>query len=107
VRAHNADLAGYGQRVVGAALGLTPEELPDPGAPEVAMRILPLPARVATTFEAATVLSTRIEEELATVVAVMSWGGRGWLRLCGQVYNRRDEYDRLAERLPAVLRDLR
>jgi isopenicillin-N epimerase len=107
VRAHNADLAAYGQRVVGAALGVSPEELPDPGAPEVAMRILPLPAGVATTFEAATEVSNRIEQELAAVVGVMSWNGRGWLRLCGQVYNRRDEYDQLAERLPAFLRQLR
>lgn len=107
VRAHNARLAAYGQRVVGAALGLTPEELPDPGSPELAMRILPLPAGVATTFEAAERLTVRIEEELAAVVAVMSWSGRGWLRLCGQVYNREDEYDRLAERLPAFLRGLR
>jgi len=107
VRAHNAHLAGHGQRVVGAALGLTPEELPDPGSPEVAMRILPLPAGVAATYEAAIALSNRIEEDLATVVGVMSWNGRGWLRLCGQVYNRLDEYDRLAERLPALLRQLR
>jgi isopenicillin-N epimerase len=107
VRTHNARLAGHGQRVVGAALGLAPEELPDPGSPELAMRILPLPAGVAATYEAAIALSNRIEEELAAMVGVMSWSGRGWLRLCGQVYNRLDEYDRLAERLPALLRQLR
>jgi len=107
VRAHNEELATYGQGVVGAALGLAPEELPHPGAPGVAMRILPLPAGVAATYDAATALSTLVEEELAAVVGVMSWSGRGWLRLCGQVYNSRDEYDRLAERLPALLRRLR
>ncbi|GAB3801373.1 aminotransferase class V-fold PLP-dependent enzyme [Micromonospora zhanjiangensis] len=43
VRAHNAALAAYGQRVVGAALGLGPEALPDPGGPTVSMRLVPLP----------------------------------------------------------------
>jgi isopenicillin-N epimerase len=103
VRAHNARLAAYGQRVVGAALGIATDDLPDPGGPEVAMRILPLPAGVGATIEDAMALTTRIADELAIVVAVMSWDDRGWLRLCGQVYNRPDEYDRLAERLPTLL----
>lgn len=103
VRAHNAALAAYGQRVVGAALGRTPAELPDPGGPDVAMRLIPLPSGVATTFAEAVALSERIADELAAEVAVISWGGRGWLRLCAQVYNTRAEYDRLAERLPTLL----
>jgi isopenicillin-N epimerase len=36
-------------------------------------------------------------------VGVNAWGGSGWLRLSAQVYNRADEYDRLAERLPPLL----
>ncbi|TCB96170.1 aminotransferase class V-fold PLP-dependent enzyme [Micromonospora zingiberis] len=103
VRAHNAALAAYGQRVVGDALGVPPADLPDPGGPTVAMRIIPLPAGLATTIEAARALRARIAERLATQVAVMSWDGRGWLRLCGQVYNSPDEYDRLAVRLPTLL----
>ncbi|WP_306212025.1 aminotransferase class V-fold PLP-dependent enzyme [Actinoplanes sp. RD1] len=105
VRSHNAALAAYGQRVVGAALGLDPAELPDPGAPEAAMRIVPLPGGVATTKPEAHALRGRIADKLATEVALNSWGGRGWLRLSAQVYNRPDEYDRLAERLPALLKD--
>lgn len=103
VRRHNAALAAYGQRVVGEALGLAPTELPDPGGPEVAMRILPLPTGMVTTFEEAIALRTRISETLATEVAIGAWNGRGWLRLCGQVYNRPQEYDRLAEGLPGLL----
>lgn len=106
VRAHNAELAAYGQRVVGAALGLAPADLLDPGGPTVAMRLLPLPAGVATTFEDATALRLRIADQLAAEVAVTSWNGRGWLRLCAQVYNRPDEYDGLAEGLPALLAGL-
>ncbi|WP_030487493.1 aminotransferase class V-fold PLP-dependent enzyme [Micromonospora chokoriensis] len=103
VRAHNATLAAYGQRVVGDALGVTPADLPDPGGPEVSLRIMPLPAGTATTIDAARALQTRIGERLAAEVAVMSWDGRGWLRLTGQVYNAAAEYERLAARLPALL----
>lgn len=103
VRAHNAALAAYGQRVVGDALGVTPADLPDPGGPGVSLRRIPLPPGLGTTTEVARALQTRIGERLATEVAVMSWNGRGWLRLTGQVYNTADEYERLAVRLPALL----
>ncbi|GIJ30353.1 aminotransferase class V [Micromonospora qiuiae] len=103
VREHNAALAAYGQRVVGDALGVSPADLPDPGGPTVAMRIIPLPAGLATSIDAARALRERIAERLATQVAVTAWDGRGWLRLCGQVYNSPDEYERLAARLPALL----
>ncbi|MFI7578382.1 aminotransferase class V-fold PLP-dependent enzyme [Micromonospora sp. NPDC049497] len=103
VRAHNAALAAYGQRVVGDALGVPPADLPDPGGPGVAMRIVPLPPGVATSLDAARALRARIADRLATEVAVNAWGGRGWLRVSGQVYNRAEEYERLAVRLPALL----
>ncbi|PWU44525.1 aminotransferase [Micromonospora globispora] len=103
VRAHNAALAAYGQRVVGDGLGVAPADLPEPGGPTLAMRLIPLPPGVATTMDAAKELQVRIAERLAAEVAVMSWNGRGWLRLCGQVYNTPDEYDRLAVRLPTLL----
>jgi isopenicillin-N epimerase len=107
VRAHNAALAAYGQRVVGAALGLAPTDLPDPGAAEAAMRILPLPSGVATTQPEAHAVRQQIADKLATEVAVNAWGGRGWLRLSAQVYNRAEEFDLLAERLPPLLASLR
>ncbi|WP_200211964.1 aminotransferase class V-fold PLP-dependent enzyme [Micromonospora coerulea] len=103
VRAHNAALAAYGQRVVGDALGVAPADLPEPGGPTVSMRLIPLPRGVATTMDAAKALGARIAERLAAEVAVMTWNDRGWLRLCGQIYNTPDEYDRLAVRLPALL----
>jgi isopenicillin-N epimerase len=103
VREHNAALAAYGQRVVGAGLGLAPSDLPDPGEPAASMRILPLPAGLATTPAEAHALRQHIADKLAAETAVNAWGGRGWLRLSAQVYNRPDEYDRLAERLPPLL----
>ncbi|WP_428961459.1 aminotransferase class V-fold PLP-dependent enzyme [Micromonospora fluostatini] len=103
VRAHNTALAAYGQRVVGDALGVAPTALPDPGGPGVAMRVVPLPDGLATTVDAARALRNRIADRLATEVSVSAWNGRGWLRLCGQVYNTPAEYERLAAHLPALL----
>jgi isopenicillin-N epimerase len=107
VRAHNAELAAYGQRVVGDALEVPPAERPQPGGSTMAMRLLPLPTGLATTVAEASALRLRIADKLAAEVQVSAWGGRGWLRLCGQIYNRPEEYDRLAERLPALLASLR
>ena len=100
VRAHNAALAAYGQRVVGAALDVDARE----GSPDAAMRVVPLPDGLATTPAEAVALRLRIADELATEVAVNAWGGRGLLRLSAQVYNTADEYDRFAQRLPQLLR---
>jgi isopenicillin-N epimerase len=107
VRSHNAALVSYGQRVVGAALGLlSPSELPNPGVATASMRVLPLPRHVATTEADAIALRTRIADELRVVVPIMSWRGRGLVRLSAQVYNHPDEYDRLATGLPRVLATL-
>ncbi len=102
IRAHNVALAAYGQRVLGAALGLTAADLPDPG-PGVSMRIVPLPAGVATTIPEAHALRQHIADKLAVETQVNAWGGRGLLRLSAQIYNHPDEYHHLAERLPALL----
>ena len=103
VQAHNAALAGYGQRVVGAALGLAGEELPAP-SPGLAMAVVRLPVGVATDPAAAVALRQLITDEIGAEVAVNPWRGRALLRLSAQVYNRAEEYERLAEGLPALLR---
>lgn len=103
VRRHNAELAAYGQRVVGDALRVPPAELPDPGGPAVSMRIVPLPPGTADTVPDAVALAHRVADRLATSVAVNACRGRGYLRLSAQVYNRAAEYERLAEHLPALL----
>jgi isopenicillin-N epimerase len=104
VRAHNAELVRYGQHVVGAALGLTPAELPDPGG-ALPMRVIPvrLPATAGAEPDAAQ-LRDRISDELHAEVAVHPWRDQLLLRLSAQVYNRPDEYERLADGLPKLLR---
>jgi isopenicillin-N epimerase len=99
IRAHNAALVAYGQQVVGRSLGVT--DLPDPGGP-LPMRLVPLP--VNGDPAAAVRLREQVSDELRCEVAVNSWNGRLLLRLSAQVYNRPEEYDRLAEGLPKLLR---
>ncbi|MBB2942222.1 isopenicillin-N epimerase [Actinoplanes lutulentus] len=103
VRDHNAALAAYGQRVVGEALGLAPSDLPGHDGPGIGMRVIPLPAGLATTSPEALALRQRIADKLAVETSVNAWGGRGLLRLSAQVYNRPEEYQHLAEHLPALL----
>ncbi len=103
IQRHNAELAAYGQRVVGDALGIDPAELPDPGE-HVSMRLLPVPDGLVTDHDAAAALRNRIADELAAEVNVMVWRDRGFVRLSAQIYNRAAEYERLAEGLPALLR---
>ncbi|MDG4767207.1 aminotransferase class V-fold PLP-dependent enzyme [Solwaraspora sp. WMMD406] len=109
VRTHNAALARYGQQVIADALAVPADRLPapDPRQPEaasLAMRLIPLPDGVANSLEQARELRRRIAEQLATEVMVSWWSSRTWLRICAQVYNRPQEYDRLATRLAAMLR---
>jgi isopenicillin-N epimerase len=103
VWAHNTALAAYAQHVVGTAVGLTKAELPRI-PPGLAMALVPLPTGFAPDIPAATALRQRISDTLGVEVAVSSWSGRGVLRLSAQVYNRAEEYDRLAEQLPPILR---
>ncbi|MBM2617614.1 aminotransferase class V-fold PLP-dependent enzyme [Actinoplanes sp. LDG1-06] len=107
VRAHNSALAAYGQRVVAEALDVPVGDLPRPADPDLAMRVVPLPAGLATTPPEAQALRNHISDKLAVETAVNAWGGRGLLRLSAQVYNRPEEYDRFAERLPQLLHDYR
>lgn len=103
IQRHNAELAAYGQRVVGEALGVDPAALHDPGE-HVSMRLLPVPDGLVTSHDAAAALRNRIADELAAEVNVMVWRDRSFVRLSAQIYNRAAEYERLAEGLPALLR---
>lgn len=103
IQRHNAALAAYGQRVIGEALGVSGDRLPDPGA-HVSMRVIPLPDGLATETESAHSLRNRVADELKIETAINSFRGTGLLRVSAQIYNSEAEYDRLAETLPPLLR---
>jgi isopenicillin-N epimerase len=102
IQRHNTELAAYGQRVIGEALGLSPADLPDPGA-HVSMRVIPLPPGLVTDQLAARALYRRISTELAAETGISVWRGAGLLRISAQIYNTPEEYERLAEGLPSLL----
>lgn len=100
LREHNRELAAYGQRVLGAALELDTDHLPqDP----VSMRVLPLPAGAGSSPETADALQATIAARLGAETALVAWRDQGMLRVSAQVYNAPEEYDRLAAGLPALL----
>ena len=103
VRAHNADLATYGQHVIADALGIDAADLPHPTAEPMPMRVVPLPPGIAETYEETVQLRRRISDELATEVAINPWPGGGLLRISAQVYNRAEEYVRLGDGLARLL----
>lgn len=98
VRRHNAALAEHGQRLLAEAIGAEV-----PRATGLPMTLIPLPAGVATDQPAAAALRRRISDELSAEVGLASWRGRGYLRLSAQVYNRAEDYERLAAGLPKLL----
>ncbi|MFJ3202240.1 aminotransferase class V-fold PLP-dependent enzyme [Streptomyces sp. NPDC086989] len=99
VRAHNSALAAHGAALLAEIPGVTPL----PYTAGLAMRALRLPPGTAETQEDARVLRERIAAELGIRVLIWPWPGGGGIRVCGQIYNRPEEYERLAAGLPAYL----
>ncbi|MER7752418.1 aminotransferase class V-fold PLP-dependent enzyme [Kitasatospora sp. NPDC097643] len=100
VAGHNARLAAYGQRVLAERAGLAPL----PATPGVSMRAVRLPAGWAEREADAKALMRQVWQSLATRIAVRPWAGGGVLRISAQVYNRPQEYERLADGLAALLK---
>ncbi|MFJ8016166.1 aminotransferase class V-fold PLP-dependent enzyme [Streptomyces sp. NPDC096339] len=99
VRAHNSTLAAHGAALLAEIPGITPLPYDD----ALAMRALRLPSGVAETRDEATELRERIAAEQGIRVLIWPWPGGGGIRVCGQIYNRPAEYERLAAVLPSYL----
>ncbi|MFB7357311.1 aminotransferase class V-fold PLP-dependent enzyme [Streptomyces gardneri] len=98
VRAHNAELVGYGAELLEKIPGVTPL----PYGEGLAMRSLRLPSGLARTKQEAAALREEIAARLGCRVLIWNRPGGGGIRISGQIYNRPEEY----ERLTAGLRDL-
>ncbi|MEU3670261.1 aminotransferase class V-fold PLP-dependent enzyme [Streptomyces virginiae] len=100
LRAHNSALAAHGAALLAGIPGLTPL----PHTPGLAMRTLRLPPGIAETPDGARALREEIAARERVRVLIWPWPGGGGIRICGQIYNRPEEYERLAAALPAYLR---
>lgn len=100
VMQRNAALAEQGRAVVAAAVD--GEQLVEPDR-AAAMTLVPLPSVAdpdRTTMRAA---QRRFYDETGIEVPFVGWSGRAYLRLSAQLYNTIDDYERLAQVLPAFV----
>ncbi|MGZ4438026.1 MAG: aminotransferase class V-fold PLP-dependent enzyme [Nocardioidaceae bacterium] len=89
------------EAVRASRLEASPARLPADPAP--CLRLLALPDGVADTEVRAGALYEALSEQHVET-QVVAFGGRGWIRLSGAVYNAPEDYQRLAEVLPGTLR---
>lgn len=100
VRAHNRELAEEGRALVAAAAGT--QRIAPPSMQE-AMSVVALPGGVAATRDGAIALSRRLFDEAAIEVPVNAWSSRGLIRLSAMIYNRPEDFARLAAALRSIL----
>jgi len=97
IRARNNALAGYGQSLLAEALALGPADFPQESG--LSMGALPLPPGLTGADRVQMLIADRAGAE----TAVSEWHGRLLLRVSAHVYNRPQEYEQLAQALPALL----
>lgn len=104
-RRYMDELAGYGERIVGAAFSaLTGEDASvDVGMPVPGMRLVRLPEGLVDTRVEADALRDRVAAELGVEAAFTAFDGIGYVRLSAHVYNTAEDYEYFAERCVPVL----
>lgn len=98
-RRYMDDLAGYAERLVGAAfaeLGAVPGVV-DVGMPVPGIRLVRLPEGLAGSRIEADTLRDRAARELGVEAAFTSFDGIGYMRLSAHVYNTAADYEYFAE----------
>jgi len=107
VRRFMSDLADYAEELVAEALtSVTGDDhRVDVGMPVNAMRLVRLPAGLATTTAEADTLRNRLVQELGVEAAFTSFDGVGYYRLSAHAYNTADDFEEFAERVVPLLCD--
>jgi isopenicillin-N epimerase len=98
MRARQRELVDTGAEVLATALGTSS---PKPAGMTAAMRIVALPVELSRPHGEE--LSARLLAEHRIEVGFTTLYGKRWLRVCGQVYNSPEDYERLAAVLPGLL----
>ena len=82
--------------------GLARSDVRLPAEPAPCLRLVSLPDGVADTEQKADVVYLALSA-LKVEAQLVAYGGRGWIRLSGALYNEPADYQRLADVLPKVL----
>jgi isopenicillin-N epimerase len=101
VRRTQRSLVDVGADVVARALGTNAPVGPPFRA---AMRIVELPERL--DHDTALALESALSVHHGVEISVTGLGETSYVRVCGQVYNDADDFERLAKALPLVLDQL-
>ena len=96
VRRHNRQLVSWAAGRLCEAWGVTPLDVPSSSS-ECSMRTIRLPERVREGFDDIEQWRAWLRHEHRIDAAVHDWAGEWWLRLSAHVYNRPEDYVRLAE----------
>ncbi|MAA51842.1 MAG: aminotransferase [Phycisphaerae bacterium] len=96
LREHNHRLAVWGHDHLCAAWGVNPIT-PLDGSPIGSMATLELPEGIRSKHHSDVELHDLLLREHSIEVPIMDWGGKLWLRISAQAYNRPDDYRRLAD----------
>ncbi len=99
-RSYSAELADYGQALIGAAFTAATGEdaTADVGMPVGPLRLIRLPRGLATTHEDSHAIRAWISDELDIETAITTFDGEGFLRISAHLYNSPSDYEEFAEK---------
>lgn len=104
LRDHNATLRRHAAQMLAERWNETPLAVECDSLADqrwCSMATVPIPRRIAAAFSSPEAMQARLYERDAIEVPVVEWAGRRFVRVSCQLYNRPEQYERLAE---AVLR---
>lgn len=107
VRRYSTALADYGQSIIAEALSAVTGDnaAVDVGMPVGQLRLVRLPAGLATTHEGSHAVRAWISDNLDIETAITTFGGVGYVRLSSHVYNTAKDFEDFAERaVPELFR---
>ena len=96
--AHNHQLVMRAQALLSARWDQAAVVVPD--AMIGAMAVVPMPGRAAATQQEADAERLRLWRDHRIEAPIVLFGGRLWVRISAQIYNRLEDYERLAEAIP-------
>jgi len=107
-RAYMKGLCDYAERIISEAMSEATgwDARVDVGMPVCALRLIRLPAPLATNLDDAADLRHHLAVTARVETGITSWRGQGFLRLSTHVYNTPEDYEDFAERVVPLIVEL-